>query len=68
MINFLLTIVKYSLQDHVLQDTWAPTFLDWQRMDCVVKSWILSTITDDLAETISDGYSTVRDAWLVVES
>ena len=32
------------------------------------KSWILGTITDDLAETISDGYSTVRDAWLAVES
>ena len=37
-------------------------------MDCVVKSWILSTLADDLAEVISSQGSTAREAWLAVES
>ena len=37
-------------------------------MDCVVKSWILSTLVDDLAEVIASQGSSARDAWLTVES
>ena len=37
-------------------------------MDCVVKSWIVGTLTDDLAEISSAQGSTFRDAWLAVES
>ena len=37
-------------------------------MDCVVKSWIVGTLTNDLAEIISVQGSTTRDAWLAVES
>jgi len=37
-------------------------------MDYVVKSWILGTLADDLAEVISSQSSTTRDAWLAVES
>jgi hypothetical protein len=37
-------------------------------MDGVVKSWIIGTITDDLAATISARDSTARDAWVAVES
>jgi uncharacterized membrane protein YgcG len=37
-------------------------------MDCVVKSWILDSLTDDLAEIISSQDATARDAWLAVES
>jgi len=37
-------------------------------MDCVVKSWIFGTITDDLAASISARNSTARVAWLAVES
>jgi hypothetical protein len=66
--QFLLTVGKYSLQDHVLQNDSAPSFPDWQRMDCVVKSWIFGTITDDLAASISSRNSTARVAWLAVES
>jgi hypothetical protein len=50
--QFLLTLGKFSLQDHVHLD--APvSSLDWDQMDCVVKSWILSSLTDDLAEITS---------------
>jgi hypothetical protein len=37
-------------------------------MDCVVKSWILNSLTDDLVEIVSSQGATARDAWLVVES
>jgi hypothetical protein len=37
-------------------------------MDCVVKSWIVATITDDLGEIIRAQGSTARHAWLAVES
>ncbi|XP_066374667.1 uncharacterized protein [Miscanthus floridulus] len=66
--QFLLIVGKYSLQHHVMQDLPAHGFPDWQRMDCVVKSWILCTISDDLAATISARNSTARDTWRAVES
>jgi hypothetical protein len=37
-------------------------------MDCVIKSWILGSLTDDLAEITSSQGGTARDAWLAVES
>jgi hypothetical protein len=65
--QFLLTLGKFSLQDHVHLD--APVSSpDWDRMDCVVKSWILGSLTDDLAEITSSQGGTARDTWLTVES
>jgi hypothetical protein len=37
-------------------------------MDCVVKSWILDSLVDDLAENVSSQGDTARDTWHVVES
>jgi hypothetical protein len=37
-------------------------------MDCVVKSWILDSLTNDLAKIVSSQGATARDAWLAVES
>jgi hypothetical protein len=37
-------------------------------MDCIVKSWIIATLTDDLGEMIFARGSTARHAWLAVES
>ena len=37
-------------------------------MDCVVMSWILGSLTDDLAEIVSSQGGTARDTWLAVES
>jgi len=65
--QFLLTLGKFSLQDHIHLD--APVLSpDWVRMDCVVKSWIPGTLADDLAEVIASQGSSARDAWLAVES
>jgi hypothetical protein len=47
----LLTLQRYTLDDHVSSD--APTLDDplWGRMDNVVLSWLLDTITVDHQET-----------------
>ncbi|XP_039793075.1 uncharacterized protein LOC120659079 [Panicum virgatum] len=66
--QFLLTLGKFSLQDHVYLDASAAASPDWTRMDCGVKSWILGTLTDDLAEIISSQGASAKDAWLAVES
>jgi hypothetical protein len=50
--QFLLILGKFSLQT---MSTRSLRLLspDWARMDCIVKSWIVATLTDDLAEIIS---------------
>jgi hypothetical protein len=64
--QFLLVLVKFSLQAHVLAAP-APS-PDWDRMDYIVKSWIPDSLTNDLAEIVSSQGATARDAWLAVES
>ena len=66
--SFLLTVGKYSLNRHVLSDTAVPTSADWVRMDCVVRTWLLGTISDDLADTVSERNTTARRMWLAIES
>jgi hypothetical protein len=65
--QFLLILGKFSLRGHVMEDAPTPGSPDWDRMDCVVKSWIVATLTDDLGEIISAQGSTARHAWLAVE-
>jgi hypothetical protein len=65
--QFLLVLDKFSLQAHVLLAAPVPS-PDWDRMDYVVKSWILDSLTDDLAEIVSSQGATARDAWLAIES
>jgi hypothetical protein len=65
--QLLLVVGKYSLQDHVLQDTPTPGFPDWCCMDCIVKLWISGTISADLAEAVMARDSTARDIWLALE-
>ena len=67
--QFLLVVGKFSLRDHVLSDApLAAAQPDWARMDCVVMSWILGSISNDLVDTISAGAISTRDAWLAVET
>ena len=66
--SFLLTLGRYSLERHVLSDIAVPTSADWVRMDCVVRTWLLGTISDDLADTVSERHATARDIWLAIES
>ena len=50
--QFLLILGKFSLQGHVREDPPVPISPDWAWMDCVIKFWIVATLTDDLDEII----------------
>jgi hypothetical protein len=56
------------LERHVLSDTAVPTSADWIRMDCVVRTWLFGTISDDLADTVSEHCASALDIWLAIES
>ena len=38
------------------------------RMNCVVRTWLLGAISDDLADTISERDASARVNWLAIES
>jgi hypothetical protein len=66
--SFFLTVCKFSLQQHVLSDVAAPCPPDWVRMDCVVRTWLLGTIFDDLIDAVSEHSTTTHATWLATES
>jgi hypothetical protein len=66
--SFLLTLGRYSLERHVLSNDVVPASADWVWMDCVVRTWLFGTISDKLAETVSEHRATARDIWLAIES
>jgi len=66
--QFLLTVGKFALQDHVLLDDPPVAYPDWTRMDCVVRSWIYETIPNDLVETVMTPNAAARTVWTAVES
>ncbi|XP_039788363.1 uncharacterized protein LOC120654781 [Panicum virgatum] len=66
--QFLLTLGRYQLQDHVLQDRLARLSPDWTLMDCVVRSWLYGTLSNDLVLSKSAHGSTARTTWLAIEA
>ncbi|WVZ89259.1 hypothetical protein U9M48_035685 [Paspalum notatum var. saurae] len=66
--SFMLTLTKFSLERHILSDAVALDSPDWVRMNAVVRTWILGTISDDLADTVSQRGATARILWLSIES
>jgi hypothetical protein len=63
----LLVVGKYTLTDHVLTDTSASSSR-WVQMDCVVKSWIVGTITTELGAAMLICDASARDDWLAIGS
>ena len=66
--SFLDVLGKYSLQSHVLSDAVSPHSPSWVRMNCVVRTWLLGAISDDLADIISQRGASARTIWLSIES
>jgi hypothetical protein len=64
--QFLLVVTEYSLQDHVRSSA-TSALPDWARMNVVVKSWLYSTITADLADAVIDHRATAYEAWITIE-
>lgn len=65
---FLLTLGKYSLQNHVFSAAAALGFLDWVQMDCVVRSWLVGTLSPELADVVMEHGATACATWLALES
>ena len=65
--SFLDVLGKYSLERHVLSDAVAPAS-SWVRMNCVVRTWLLGAISDDLADSVSERGASARAIWLAIES
>ena len=63
----LLTLQRYALANHVLDDLVAPLSPSWCLMDSVVLSWLHGTITVELQDIIRDQTDTGRQSWLVLE-
>ncbi|XP_066374936.1 uncharacterized protein [Miscanthus floridulus] len=65
----LLILRRYALDDHVLTDALpAARTPSWLRLDSIVLSWILGTISLDLHDLVrSTPESTARRAWLALE-
>jgi hypothetical protein len=59
--QFLLTDTKYSPLDHVHSDS-VSALADWTRMDVVIKSWLYSTVSADLADAVIDHRASTREA------
>jgi hypothetical protein len=50
----LLTLRRYDLDDHLLDDVATPPSWAWSLMDLVVLSWLHGTITVELQDIIRD--------------
>ena len=50
----LLTLQRYALTDHILDDIVAPHSPAWTLMDTMVLSWLHNTITVELQDIIRD--------------
>jgi hypothetical protein len=63
----LLTLRRYALDDHILSDIADPSIY-WARLDNIMVTWILSTLSPELHEIIWEPTETARQAWLTIEA
>jgi hypothetical protein len=63
----LLTLHRYALDDHVLSDIADPSVY-WARLDNIMVTWILGTLSLELHEIIQEPIETARQMWLAIEA
>jgi hypothetical protein len=63
----LLTLRRYALDDHFLSDVADPSVY-WARLDNIVVTWILDTLSPELHEIVREPTETARQAWLAIEA
>jgi hypothetical protein len=63
----LLTLRRYALDDHVLSDVADPSVY-WARLDNIMVTWILGTLSPELHEIVREPMETARQAWLAIEA
>jgi hypothetical protein len=63
----LLTLRRCALDDHVLSDIIDPSIY-WARLDNIVVTWILSTLSPELHEIMREPSKTACQAWLMIKA
>jgi hypothetical protein len=63
----LLTLCRYTLNDHILFDV-ANSSVSWARLDNIVVTWILDTLSPKLHEIIRESTETAHQAWLTIKA
>jgi hypothetical protein len=63
----LLTLRRYALDNHILSDVANPSIY-WARLDSIVVTWILDTLSPELHEIIREPTETTRRAWLMIKA
>ena len=63
----LLMLHRYALDDHVLSDVADPSVY-WARLDNIVVTWILGTLSPELHEIVREPTETARQAWLTIKA
>jgi hypothetical protein len=56
------------LECHILSDSVFPESPDWVRMNAVIRTWLLGTLSNALAGIISQRGASARTLWLSIES
>ena len=63
----LLMLHRYALDDHVLSNVADPSTY-WARLNNIVVTWILGTLSPELHEIVREPTKTARQAWLAIEA
>jgi hypothetical protein len=63
----LLTLRRYALDDHFLSDVIDPSVY-WARLDSIVVTWILGTLSPKLYEIVQEPMETAHQVWLAIET
>jgi hypothetical protein len=63
----LLMLCRYALDDHVLSDV-ADLSTYWVRLDNIVVTWILGTLSPELHEIIQELTETACQTWLTLKA
>jgi hypothetical protein len=63
----LLTLRRYALNDHILFNVADPSVY-WARLDNIMVTWILGTLSPELHEIVRELTETARQAWFAIEA
>jgi hypothetical protein len=63
----LLTLHRYALNDHILSDV-TDLSIYWARLDSIVVTWILITLSLELHEIVREPTEIACQAWLAIEA
>jgi hypothetical protein len=63
----LLTLHRYAINDHILSDIADPSVY-WARLDSIMVTWILGTLSPEHHKMVREPTKTARQAWLTIEA